>query len=162
LSRFLVQSKHIRPGLSVLEIGCGLALPGIVAGKLGAQVTLSDYLPEALEFARHNWRRNLDTPARAQLMDWRHPDPRLAADVVLASDVAYEKRAFPHLPHAFRALCKPGGMVIVSEPGRDVARPFFEALPSRGFFVEKHSVEGQFRTLRYSVQVYVLTSGIRL
>src|SRR3954463_636975 len=42
------------PGLSALEIGCGLGLPGIAALARGLSVTFSDYDATALEFAADN------------------------------------------------------------------------------------------------------------
>ncbi|XP_041984539.1 methyltransferase-like protein 23 [Aricia agestis] len=44
------QRKHLR-GLRVIELGCGTGLPGIVAAKCGAKVTLTDSvsLPRSLK-----------------------------------------------------------------------------------------------------------------
>ncbi|MBK8878607.1 MAG: hypothetical protein IPN74_08700 [Haliscomenobacter sp.] len=77
LSRYLLETYPSLEGKNVLELGCGLGLPGIVAGLLGAEVTLTDYLPEPLGFARRNWEQNLSRPARFELLDWRNPQPAL-------------------------------------------------------------------------------------
>ena len=45
-------------GASVLELGCGLALPGIAAALRGGDVTVSDWSPDALVFAADNAERN--------------------------------------------------------------------------------------------------------
>src|SRR5262245_27331283 len=45
-------------GLPVLEVGCGLGLPGVVALSLGMRVTFSDYDATALRFAADNARAN--------------------------------------------------------------------------------------------------------
>lgn len=156
LSRYLIREQIIRPGITVLEIGCGLGLPGIVAGRLGAEVIFTDYLEEALQMARHNWEQNLDRPARFERMDWRRPLPDFAADMVLASDVAYEARAFAPLPEAFQALCRPGGAVLLSEPNRAIARPFLRSLPQKGFSVTDHCFEGQYEQILYRVNVHHL------
>lgn len=156
LGRHLVRSAIIQPGMTVTEIGCGLALPGIVAGRLGAEVTLTDYLPEALDFARRNWDRNIDRSVHAALLDWRQPDPVLAADLLLASDVAYERRAFDFLPQAFRTLCRPGGTILVSEPNRPMAADFFQTLPDQGFTVQTFPYRGTLERLTYRVNVYAL------
>jgi predicted nicotinamide N-methyase len=156
LSRHLVRSGLVRPGVRVTEIGCGLGLPGIVAGLLGAETTLTDYLPDALRFAHHNWGQNLSRPARFELMDWRQPDPALAADLLLASDVAYESRAFGFLPQAFRMLCRPGGTILLSEPNRAVAAAFLDDLAQQGFQVEPHLYKGVFEGYTYGVKVYAL------
>jgi predicted nicotinamide N-methyase len=45
-------------GLHVLELGCGLGLPSIVAALGGAEVLATDWSPEALEVAAANAERN--------------------------------------------------------------------------------------------------------
>lgn len=133
LSRHLIKSNIIKPGITVTEIGCGLGLPGIIAGKLGADVTLTDYLAEALDFAKQNWELNNTQVAKFIPLDWRSPSPALAADIVLASDITYEKRFFEFLPNAFRTLCKPGGKILVSDPSREAAKDFFDSIEKEGF-----------------------------
>lgn len=158
LSRYLVQSGIVTPETTVIEIGCGLGLPGIVAGKLGAkEVLFTDYLEEALGYARHNWELNCRGPARFERLDWREPNPAMAADLVLASDIAYETRFFPFLPPAFKTLCKPGGRILFSEPGREVARVFLDTLPEMGFEVNKTILKGELNKLPYAVSIYELT-----
>lgn len=137
LAQFVMENEKMFAGKSVLEIGCGLALPGIAAGKLTKGVIMSDYLQEALEMASVNWSLNHDSDPKVLIMDWRNPDPSHAADILLASDVAYERRMFDFLPLAFHQLVKPGGKIIVSEPDRHYAREFFSTLASAGFFHEK-------------------------
>jgi predicted nicotinamide N-methyase len=161
LGRYLVENRAVTPGMTVTEMGCGLGLAGIVAGLLGAEVTLTDYLDEALLFARHNWSLNLDRPARFANMDWRQPDSALAADLVLAADLAYEMRLAEHLPNAFRTLCRPGGVILISEPNRKMSKPFFDSLPGHGFFVSSSPWEGTFNGLRYRVTVYRVDLLIR-
>ena len=154
LSRYLVREELAGPGMEVLEIGCGLALPGIVAGRLGARVTLSDYQEEALLLARHNWSQNQVGAAAFRQMDWRAPDPALAADLVLASDVAYEARAFAPLARAFQTLCRPGGSLLLAEPNRAIARPFLDALQLDGFDKRHAVVTGRYDDLDYGVNIY--------
>lgn len=157
LSRHLIQTNTLFPGQTVLEIGCGLGLPSLVAGTLGTQVTLSDYLPDALVFAAHNWKKNHRQPARFELLDWRTPRPELAADLVLASDIAYESRALPFLPDAFRTLCRPGGHILVADPSRSASADFFKKLPEQGFSVEVFSYLEQYNGHPFRIQVYDLS-----
>lgn len=128
LSEHIVKHKLINEKTMVHEIACGLGLPGILAGKLGATVTFSDYLPEPLEFAKLNWELNNSSVAKYELLDWRRPKENINADLILASDVAYEKRSFHDLIKAFKLLCKPGVKLILSEPNRDLAKPFIQKL----------------------------------
>jgi predicted nicotinamide N-methyase len=44
--------------VDVLELGCGLGLPSLVAAACGASVLATDWAPEAVELVRANARRN--------------------------------------------------------------------------------------------------------
>jgi len=155
LGRHLIRRELITAGQSVLEIGCGLGLAGIIAGLLRANVTLSDYLPEALDFAMANWSQNLSQPARFEVLDWRQPNSGLAAQMLLASDVAYEKRAFPYLAAAFESLCLPGGIILAADPRRSSAPLFFdEILPEAGFSVQSFNYAELLNDHTYKINVY--------
>ena len=119
LAEYLLREKVVTPAMSVTEIGCGLGLPGLVAATQGGDVLFTDYLPEALEQVAYNWSLNLPGEARSLVMDWRSPLQEAKAQLLLAADVAYEKRAFEPLLNAFAALSVTGGRIIVTEPGRE-------------------------------------------
>jgi predicted nicotinamide N-methyase len=154
LAMEVMDNQDIKAGTKVLEIGCGLGLPGIAAGMKGASVILSDYMSEPLDFACINWRMNLQTEAQRALLDWRKPDPALAADVLLASDVAYERRSFEFLPHAFQTLVKPGGLILLTEPNRLMASEFFARLPLKGFEVKSQNRTVTLHDRSHLISVY--------
>jgi predicted nicotinamide N-methyase len=165
LSRYLVDNQSFIKDKIVLEIGCGLGLPAIVAGKIGAQqVTATDYLPEALDFAKLNWERNLTRDnAEFSVLDWRNiptelkkRTPQYKADILLAADVAYEKRAFEPLLDAFKYLIKPDGKILIAEPNRVVSKQFFEDLKHQGFVVNKTIFEVERRGHLFTVNVFTL------
>jgi predicted nicotinamide N-methyase len=131
LARYLCRKEYVRPNQTVTEIGCGLGLPGVMAGVLGGAVTFTDYLDEALELAAWNWSLNLDGQARFLKMDWRHPLPEAGAEIVLAADVAYEKKLFDALLTTLDTLIPNGGRLLLAEPNRPVARPFVAELKER-------------------------------
>jgi len=111
-------------GRRVVELGCGLGLPSLVAAARGARVLATDWSLDALELLRLNAERNgiaLET-AHAR---WDEPEPLLAAapwDLVLASDVLYEQRNVPQL---LALLPRLGASVLLAEPGRPPAQAFF-------------------------------------
>ncbi len=158
MSQYLVQSKMDWTDKKVLEIGAGLGLPSIVAGKLGATaVTVSDYLPEALDFAEKNWNRNNTHQANFVTMDWRNPDVTLAADVLLAADIAYEQRMFESLPLAFKALSKKGGTILLTEPSRGFAQDFIKELANQGFKIEKKVMQIELFGLKQDVNLLIMS-----
>jgi predicted nicotinamide N-methyase len=153
LSQYLVASKIDFKGKKILEIGAGLGLPSIVAAKLGAEVCVTDYLPEAVEFSRQNFQINNLSNAKFDVLDWRNPDETFAAEIVLAADIAYENRMFEYLPIAFKTLCKPGGTIFLSEPNRGLAHFFLEDLHNKGFEVEKIIIPTILFGMEYNINV---------
>ncbi|MBK7337666.1 MAG: 50S ribosomal protein L11 methyltransferase [Saprospirales bacterium] len=132
LGRYLINSELVKPETSVIEIGCGLGLPGIVAGILGARdVHFTDYLEDALSYAKQNWELNCTHPARFSLLDWRQPDAALAADLVLASDVAYETRFFPSSPMLSEPSANPAAASCSANP--DAKSPRYSSTPCRNW-----------------------------
>jgi predicted nicotinamide N-methyase len=89
-------------GLRVVELGCGLGLPSLVAAARGADVTASDWAEDAVELLRENAARN-GLALRAEVRDWREPWPE-RFDVVLAADVLYERRNVEPLLERLREL----------------------------------------------------------
>lgn len=134
LAEVMVKQKHQLAGKKVIELGCGLGLPGIIASTLGAQVTFTDYVPQALDFAKSNLERNQVThQARFKILDWRTPDISEQFDIVIAADVAYEKRFFTPLYTTIRKLLAPDGECWLSEPGRPIAKAFLSGFTKNGF-----------------------------
>jgi predicted nicotinamide N-methyase len=77
-------------GLRVVELGCGLGVPSLVAGARGAHVTATDWAADAIDLLRANAERN-GLQLTAEVRDWRAPWPE-RFDVALAADVLYEQR----------------------------------------------------------------------
>jgi predicted nicotinamide N-methyase len=74
----------------LLELGCGLGLPSLVAAARGARVTAVDWAEDAIVLLRRNAERN-GLALVAEVHDWRQP---LAGtfDLAIAADVVYERR----------------------------------------------------------------------
>jgi predicted nicotinamide N-methyase len=112
-------------GLRVVELGCGLALPSIVAALGGARVLATDWSPEALEVAAANAARNR-ADVETALVAWSGADRLVRAspwDLVLGADLLYEQRNVDQLLAVLPLL---GGEVLLAEPGRPPAARFFD------------------------------------
>ena len=119
----------------VLELGCGLALPSIVAALAGAEVLATDGATDAVAFAAHGLALN-DVEAEVAHVDWATHGDALAArgpwDVVLAADVLYTGANVEAASRLLPRLLAPGGELRLADPGRAGARDFLAA--ARGTF----------------------------
>jgi len=156
LSEFLAENPDLVKEKSVIEIGCGLGLSGIVAARLGGNVTLTDYLQQAIDIASENWKFNFDTDADVRILDWRKPENFKRFDVLLASDVAYESRSFKTLIKAIKILVKKKGIILISEPNRKFAKDFFEELKENGFTLKEEQREVVKDKIKYRISVYLI------
>ena len=105
-------------GLRVVELGCGLGLPSLVAAAKGARVTAVDWSADAVELLLANAARN-GLELRAEVRDWREPwDEQF--DLALAADVLYERRNVEPVLERLRELA-PAALVGLA------GRPYEEA-----------------------------------
>ena len=120
-------------GLTLLELGCGSGLVTAVALRAGFNVTATDYYEDALAFTRLNARLNAAREPRTMLLDWRAlPTVIEAFDVVVGSDVLYERAHGPMVARAIATTLREGGRALVSDPGRVGSPMFFDALHDVG------------------------------
>jgi predicted nicotinamide N-methyase len=109
----------------VVELGCGLALPSIVAALGGAEALAVDWAPEALALVRTNASQN-GVDVQTLEVDWAAPDSlveRAPFDLILCADVLYEPRNVTAL---LSLLPRLGREVLLGEPGRQTAGVFFQ------------------------------------
>jgi predicted nicotinamide N-methyase len=106
-------------GLRVVELGCGLGVPALLAAARGARVTALDWAADAIELLKVNAERN------AIRLDAVHGDWRSFAgsfDLAVGADLLYEERNAEALLDALPALAPE---VLLAEPGRPHAADFF-------------------------------------
>lgn len=142
----------------ILEIGCGLALPGIVASKMGAKITFSDYIHQPLAFAKQNAELNNINNANYKIIDWRtiNDIDLRGIDIILASDVAYEKRSFDDLLKAIQHFTSKGIIVYLSEPNRQLAIPFINNLKELALIKVEKTYDIHLNGINNKVNVYEL------
>lgn len=126
---------------SLLELGCGSGLVATCASLAGFDVVASDYYADACLFARVNARRNGAPSARGLVVDWRALPAELGRfDVVLASDVLYERPYGGLVAQAIAAALSDDGVAYLADPGR-VGRSEFLGHLARAGLVVRHSTD---------------------
>lgn len=123
--------------VDVLELGCGLALPSLVAAKRGARAIATDQHPGTEYLLQRNQHRN-GVNVRYARFDWRGPSPlpERSFPVVMASDVLYSSTMGPLLLDAVERFLAPGGTAWVADPGRPWLEDFAALAETQGFTVE--------------------------
>ncbi len=139
LARWMAEHPEWLAGQTVLELGCGLGLPALVAARLGARVTAVDCHPDVPAFLARNAALS-DVQIEYVQVDWS--DPAALAELhahigplglVVGSDLLYEADQARSLPIALASLCAPGARVLLADPGRPHLQLAVNALESRGF-----------------------------
>lgn len=120
-------------GRTVLELGAGTGLPGIVAAALGARVVQTDRNELALHLCRTNGARNRITGIEYRAADWTEWTDATRYDWIIGADVLYAHTLHDELRHIFRTNLAPGGRVLVADPYRDVSRHLLEELVEAGW-----------------------------
>ncbi|HZC14866.1 MAG TPA: methyltransferase domain-containing protein [Thermoleophilaceae bacterium] len=124
-------------GKHTLELGCGLGLPSIAAARAGGRVLATDWSADAVLATAANAERN---GVRLETLEcsWGAPGPvveRGPWDLVIASDVLYERRNTGLLLGLLPRLVDRRGLVLIADPQRAAARPFLEDAESAGWIV---------------------------
>jgi predicted nicotinamide N-methyase len=133
-SLVLAEALHEHPprGWRVLELGCGLGVPSIVAKLEGAsEVVACDWMGEAVEAAVANAARN-GVQVRGLVASWFEPEPLLAEgpfDLVIAADVLYEARNAEPLLALLPRLLATGGQAWIADPFRATSVEVLDPFP---------------------------------
>ncbi|CAH9098515.1 unnamed protein product [Cuscuta epithymum] len=101
LAEYVWQQKSRFSGTTVVELGAGTSLPGLVAAKLGADVTLTDdsNRPEVLANMRRQCDLN-DLKCKILGLTWGQWDSNvfdIHPNIILGADVLYDANAFDDL-----------------------------------------------------------------
>lgn len=115
-------------GARALELGCGLGVVSIAAALAGARVLATDWSAESIQFATENAERN-GVSIRTEVVDWGRPDALLAQapwQLVLGSDVLYERRNVEQMLALLPRLVDRTGEVWIADPGREASMDFLE------------------------------------
>ncbi len=138
----LILARHVASlegaGRSLLELGCGVGLVATAASQAGFDVTATDYYADALLFTSLNVASNTGREPAVRDVDWRAlPEDLGRFDVIVASDVMYE-RPYPSLIAGVIAhALAPDGIALIADPGRVAAPHLPGECASRGLSIRE-------------------------
>lgn len=148
-------TRALRPGERILELGCGLALASLVGHRRGAAVTASDMHPLAAHFLAHNLRLNALPPMHYRHGAWAS-EPLPAADgarpnsavrgrydLLIASDVLYERESGGVLAGFIGRHAAPAAEVWIVDPDRGNRPPFNRAMAALGFVLTEERLDSR-------------------
>ena len=103
----------------ILEIGCGMALASLLLNKQHADITATDYHPEAGIFLARNALLNEDGPISYKQVAWGDTADDLGLfDLIIGSDLLYEEQHIALLANFIEDHSNQACEVVIVDPGR--------------------------------------------
>ncbi|MEP1741438.1 MAG: methyltransferase domain-containing protein [Kangiellaceae bacterium] len=128
ISDYNTQSKRI------LEVGCGMALSSLLLNKQHADITATDYHPEANKFLKRNALLNQDSAIAFEQVNWADTGDKLGLfDLIIGSDLLYEDNHIELLANFIEAHANPTCEVIIVDPGRGRKNKLSSRMKEFGF-----------------------------
>lgn len=121
-------------GLRILEVGCGIALSSLVLNHRHADITATDYHPEAGAFLEKNVLLNHGDTIPFVRTGWADAKSDLGNfDLIIGSDLLYERSHVELLAHFINQHASPHCDVILVDPGRGHHACFSKKMVSSGY-----------------------------
>ena len=146
------------PRKRLLEIGAGIGLVSIVAATFGHRITMTEYNPDALNFARANAHLNQCPRLPILKLDWHDPRIKGQFDTIVASEITYKPEDLRPLIQFFKSYLQPGGQIILASEMRNTGKDFYDLLKTDfDISVEKKSLRsdaGATRVMLFKMRLH--------
>ena len=120
--------------LRVLEIGCGLGLASLVLQRRLCNITASDCHPLTEAFLAENLLLNALPAIKYATGNWGRHNPGLGEfDLIIGSDVLYERNLPGQLAGFIALHAAPCARVLIIDPNRGNRSPFHREMAALGF-----------------------------
>jgi predicted nicotinamide N-methyase len=138
-------ARHIMQPTTILELGAGCGLPGLVAAKHypQANVALTDWNDQALQQCAYNIQLNNLTNASVAKLNWQDPpDNHTRVDLLIGSDLIYQNEMAVYLHQTIKRLLQADGVfVYVTPPTSRQGRDKFDELMQQDFDRQQFPLE---------------------
>ncbi len=131
LARYLEARVDCRE-MTVLDLGCGLGLTGIIAARKGGRVVFADKEPAALAFATANARRNECRDWETRALDFTSDRLNQQFMLILGAEILYDRPTFPLLVSFLRHHVAPYGRALLADAKRTNTAEFYTLLEKAG------------------------------
>jgi predicted nicotinamide N-methyase len=118
--------------LTILDLGCGLGVTGIVASLKGGNVTFADKEPDALAFATVNAQINGCPVFEAKPMDFTKDESGQCFALILGAEILYDRPTFSALATFLARHLAPGGHALLADAKRTNTQEFYRQLDLAG------------------------------
>jgi ETFB lysine methyltransferase len=126
-------------GKRILEVGCGIGLSSLLLNQRLADITATDYNPEAGKFLLENTKLNLGPEIPFVRTGWADTNAELGLfDVIIGSDLLYEPDHVGLLASFIEQHAKPTCSIVLVDPGRGLHARFSKLLMSLGYSHTQH------------------------
>ena len=154
LARYVEERIDCR-NLSILDLGCGLGLTGIIASLKGGRVTFADKDPTAVAFATMNAQMNNCPLFEAQTADFTHDTLDSQFSLILGAEILYDRPTFLALVTFLARHLTPSGTALFADAQRTNTEEFYRQLDSAG--LQWTSEEVQEREDKLPLNVSIVT-----
>ena len=132
LARHMAEFKIA--GKKILEVGCGIGLASLVLNHRRADITATDYHPEAEAFLKENVLLNKGKKIPFFRMGWADEGGNLGRfDLVIGSDLLYERGHAGLLSRFIDEHANPRCEVVLVDPGRGNQGRFNKHMAELGY-----------------------------
>ncbi|RXI39407.1 histidine kinase [Malaciobacter mytili] len=119
----------------ILEVGCGIGLSSLILNRLNADITATDYHPEAKKYLLENTKLNKDNEIPFVRMGWEDTNKENLGkfDLIIGSDLLYEKNHAELLSNFINVHANLNCEVILVNPNRGHQLKFTNKMLDFGF-----------------------------
>lgn len=140
LARYVEEHVECRDR-SILDLGCGLGLTGIIAALKGGKVTFADKEPAALAFATVNAQMNNCACFETCPLDFTQDSLDQRFELILGAEILYDRPTFPTLIAFLDRHLRPDGNALLADAKRTNTGEFYRQLDRVGLTWERAEIQ---------------------